>query len=145
MILRPGFIVSFITVDRGVPMTSIQPTAASIPVCDPSGKVLGIAENPAMFDAVTAAWTRLGVQGIENWNGPLGVETMEVDKVEAAGRIFGDMELIMSQRYLTAVQSGEIVFAAVVEPKNIETAAGLAKSIGARELVHFGRLAIRNF
>lgn len=126
-------------------MAPVDTTVAPTPVCTPSGKVLGIAENPAMFDAVATAWTRLGVQRIENWNGPLGIETMDTEKVEAAGRIFGDMELIMAQRYLTAVQSGKIVFAAVVEPKNVETAAELAKVIGAHELVHFGRLAIRNF
>jgi predicted dinucleotide-binding enzyme len=126
-------------------MAPIESTVAPMPVCTPFGKVLGIAENQAMFNAVAAAWTRLGVQQIENWNGPLGIETMDAEKVEAAGRIFGDMELIMAERYLTAVQHGEIVFAAVVEPKNIETAAELAKAIGASELVHFGRLAIRNF
>lgn len=126
-------------------MAPVDSTVAPAPVCSPCGKVLGIVENQTMFDAVAAAWTRLGVQQIENWNGPLGIETLEADKVDAAGRIFGDMELIMAQRYLTAVQNGEIVFAAAVEPKNIETAAELAKAIGASELVHFGRLAIRNF
>ena len=145
MILRPGFFESFITRHQGISMATIEATVEPTPVCTPSGKVLGIAENPAIFDAVATAWTGLGVQKIENWNGPLGIETMDTEKVEAAGRIFGDMELIMAQRYLTAVQSGEIVFAAVVEPKSIETAAELAKAVGARELVHFGRLAIRNF
>jgi hypothetical protein len=85
------------------------------------------------------------LQRIENWNGALGIETMDAKKVDAAGRIFGDMELIMAERHLFAVQHGEIVFAAVVEPKNVETAAELAKAIGASELVHFGRLATRNF
>ena len=51
----------------------------------------------------------------------------------------------MVQRYLTAVKSGQIVFAAKVESDSVEQAAASIKALGATEIVHFGDWVITNY
>ena len=126
-------------------MNTTEHTKSSLPFSTPFGKVFGIVETQEMFQAVSAAWQTLGVSDLENLNGPLGTEKLETEKKDVLGCIFGDMELVTIQRYLTAVKNGQIVFAGTVESNQVESSAAIAKSLGASDLVHFGSLAIRSY
>ena len=126
-------------------MNAAESTTISLPFSTPFGKVFGIVENQEMFQAVSAAWKTLGVSDLENLNGPLGTAKLETEKKDVIGCMFGDMELVTIQRYLTAVKDGQIVFAASVESNQVESAAEVAKSLGASDLVHFGSLVIRSY
>ena len=111
----------------------------------PYGKVFGIVENRAQFQAVTEALSKLGVTDVEVLDGAVGIKVLDGDQDAVAQCFLGDMEAEMVGRYLEAVKSGLIVFAAVVEPEAADQAAESVKARGASEVVHFGNWVITNY
>lgn len=111
----------------------------------PYGRLIGIVESPDQFRAVSDVLKQLGVRDIDLLDGASGVETLEDDKKAVSHFFFGDMEEVMVKRYLAAVKNGHSVFAAVVEPKSVEQAAGMVKALGATEIIHFGEWVITNY
>ena len=110
-----------------------------------SGRLIGVVESPERFRAVSEGLKQLGVRDIDLLDGGSGVETLEDDKKAVSHFFFGDMEEVMVKRYLAAVKNGHSVFAAVVEPKSVEQAAGMVKALGATEIIHFGEWVITNY
>jgi precorrin-6B methylase 2 len=126
-------------------MSAIDESVVETPKMTPFGKVIGIVETREKLQAVSEALTRFDAAEVEVLNGALGVETLEDEKVAVENYFFGDMEAVMVQRYLTAVKSGQIVFAAKVESESVEQAAASIKALGATEIVHFGDWVITNY
>ena len=125
------------TTDNGI--TSVESMKS------PIGKVIGVVETRAQFQAVSEALAKLGVQEVEVLEGANGINHLEDDQAAVAQCILGDMEAEMVKRYLDAVKAGQIVFAATVEPEIADQAAETAKARGASEVVHFGVLVITNY
>ena len=126
-------------------MSAVDESLGIAPKMTPFGKVIGIAANREMLQSVSDALIQLGVPEVEVLNGSLGVETLEDEKVAVSNYFFGDMEAVMVQRYLMAVKSGQIVFAAKIESNSVEQAAASLKALGATEIVHFGDWVITNY
>lgn len=126
-------------------MGTVDESVNARPKLTPFGKVVAIVETREKLRVVSEALTQFGVPEVEVLNGALGVEKLENDKVSVENYFFGDMEAVMVQRYLTAVQSGFIVFAAKVETDSVEQAAATIKALGATEIVHFGDWVITNY
>lgn len=111
----------------------------------PYGRLIGIVEDRSQFRAVSEGLRQLGIRDIEELDGSAGVETLEHDRKAVSHFFFGDMERDIVRHYLTAIQAGHTVFAAVVEPKSVERAAETAKALGATEIIHFGEWVITNY
>lgn len=111
----------------------------------PYGKVIGIVANRDQLQAVSEALSKLGVNDVEVLDGAVGVKILDGEQDAVSQCFLGDMEAEMVQRYLDAVKSGLIVFAAVVESETADQAAATAKAQGASEVVYFGNWAITNY
>ena len=120
-------------------------TAILEPEKTPYGKVIGVVNNRDQLQSVSEALSKLGVNDVEVLDGAVGVKILDGEQDAASQCFLGDMEAEMVQRYLDAVKSGLIVFAAVVEPETADQAAAAAKAQGASEVVHFGNWAITNY
>ncbi len=126
-------------------MSAINESVSPPPKLTPFGKVIGIVSTREQLRAVSDVLVQLGVPEVEVLNGALGVETLEEDKEAVSNYFFGDMEAVMVQRYLTAVKSGQIVFASKIESESVEQAAASIKGVGATDIVHFGDWVITNY
>ncbi len=111
----------------------------------PYGKIIGVVADRGQLQAVSAALSALGVQHIEVLEGVEGMEHLEVWKDDVAQTFMGDMESETVQRCRTAVESGLIVFAAVMDPATAEQGAESIKAAGASGVVYFGTWVITNF
>ena len=111
----------------------------------PYGKVIGIIKSHDQLQSVSEALSKLGVLDVEVLGGSPGVEVLSSEQDAVSQCFLGDMEEEMITRYLTAVKSGQIVFAAVAEPAIADQAAEAAKAQGASEVVYFGHWVITNY
>ena len=72
------------TTDNGI--TSVESMKS------PIGKVIGVVETRAQFQAVSEALAKLGVQEVEVLEGANGINHLEDDQAAVAQCILGDME-----------------------------------------------------
>ena len=115
------------------------------PEKSPYGKVIGIVKNRDQLQAVYEALSKFGVNDVEVLEGAAGIKLLDREQDGVSQCFMGDMEAEMVQRYLDAVKSGLIVFAAAVESETADQAAAAAKVQGASEVVHFGNWVITNY
>lgn len=111
----------------------------------PYGKVIGVVTDRREFQAISEAFSKLGLDQIETWEGARGVEEIEGWKETVAHTFLGDVESEIVTRYLMAVNRGWIVFAVSVDPALARQVAEAAKAQGASEIVDFGTLVITNY
>ncbi len=126
-------------------MTTVDESALVEPGKTPYGKVIGVVANRNQLQAVSDSLSKLGVNEVEVLDGAVGVKLLHGEHDAVSQCFLGDMEAEMVQRYLDAVKSGLIVFAAVVESETADQAAATAKAQGASEVVHFGNWVITNY
>ena len=109
------------------------------------GKVIGIVNDRSKMKTMNESFTSIGVDHVEILDGAIGIQRLESWKESVSQYFFGDMEAEMLSRYLEAVASGLIVFAAAVSSEAAEKAAELAKMQGASDVTHFGNSVITNY
>lgn len=119
----------------------VSPVAEKTPL----GKLMGVVNNNEDLAGITVALNQSGAIDVEVMRGTSGEDTMNQEQEAVAHSFLGDMESKMIQRYKTAVEQGNIVFAAIVEPHLAEQAAEMAKAHGAVEVVYFGNWVITNY
>ena len=88
---------------------------------------------------------KLAAREIEVLDGAAGIRFLDGEQDAVSQCFLGDMEAKMVQRYIAAVNKGQIVFAAIVEPEQADQAAEIAKTHGALEVVYFGNWVITNY
>ena len=111
----------------------------------PYGKIIGVVAGRDQLQAVAAVLSALGTEHVEVFEGVDGMRQLESWKDDVAHAFMGDMDSETVQRCCTAVESGRIVFAALLDSASAEPAAESLKRAGASGIVYFGTWVITNF
>lgn len=111
----------------------------------PYGKVIGIADNHAQLDQISAAVEKLGVKEMEVIDGAAGKAFLDSEYDVVFQYFLGDMEAKTILHYRNAVSHRHLIFAALVEAENAQPVAEAAKALGATEVVHFGEWVVTNY
>ncbi|HQX48674.1 MAG TPA: hypothetical protein PLY87_09120 [Planctomycetaceae bacterium] len=109
------------------------------------GRVVGVMKHRTQLKSMCESLTALGVNEVDIFDGPTGIQRLGELHKNALQYFFGDMEAVLLQSYLDAAGDDQIVFAAVVDPEFANQAASLAKSQGATQVAHFGNSVITNY
>ena len=111
----------------------------------PYGKMIGVVTDHEQLQAVSTVLSAFGVEDVEVFAGLEGMQQLEKWKEDVAQTFMGDMDSETVQRCRTAVESGRIVFAALLDSASAEPAAESLKRAGASGVVYFGTWVITNF
>ena len=109
------------------------------------GRVVGVLKHRTQLQSLSESLAALGVNEVDIFDGPTGIQRLGELHKNALQYFFGDMEAVLLQSYLDAAGDDQIVFAAVVDPESANQAASLAKSQGATQVAHFGNSVITNY
>lgn len=116
----------------------------SNPDMSPQGKVIGIVTHDQL-QAIREKFSQLGAHEIQVLEGPAGIEQIDNWTNAVSQTFLGDMESEMVHRFSEAIHNGQVVFAAFFEATTADEAAVAARSLGATEVVHFGKWVVTNF
>src|SRR5262249_47044131 len=100
----------------------------------PRGKVVGIADTRAVFDAVAQALKAEGFEEIEALSGQEGVKLLE--RIHTF--FFSDMEDRMLSKHIDELKADHIIMLIKTPTNRVDEAVRIASQRGAHCLVHFG-------
>jgi hypothetical protein len=104
----------------------------------PTGKVLGIVNTQAEFEAVVQALRSAGFNKIAAICGEEGVQLLE--RVNTF--FFSDLEERVLNRHIDELNAGHIIFGIETPSERVDEAVEIATQHGARRLVHFGLMTV---
>ena len=104
----------------------------------PTGKVLGIVNTQAEFEAVVQALRSAGFDKITTICGDEGVQLLE--RVNTF--FFSDLEERVLKRHIDELKSGHIIIGIETPSERVDEAIDTATQHGARRLVHFGLITV---
>lgn len=104
----------------------------------PTGKVLGIVDTRAEFDAVLQALGSAGFSKVTAICGAEGVQLLE----RVSTFFFSDMEERVLNRHIEELKAGHVIVGIETPADRVDEAVRIAEQHGARRLVHFGRMTI---
>ena len=109
------------------------------------GRVLGVMKHRTQLTSLCESLAALGVNEVDVFDGPAGIQRLTEWHDKALKYFFGDMEAVLLQSYLDAAAEDLFVFTAVVASESADQAASLAKAQGATQVAHFGTAVITNY
>jgi hypothetical protein len=104
----------------------------------PTGKVLGIVNTRAEFEAVAQALRSAGFNKITTLCGEEGVQLLE----RVGTFFFSDAEERVLNRHIDELKADHIVIGIETPSDRVDEAVGIATQHGARRLVHFGLMTV---
>ena len=104
----------------------------------PTGKMLGIVDTRADYEQLVPVLTAAGFNKLELLLGEDGIHLLE--RVHTF--FFSDMEDRVIKRHLEELKKGHAVIAIETPSNRATELAKIASEHGARDLVHFGMLAV---
>jgi len=107
----------------------------------PIGKILGIVDTRADFDAMAKDLQSAGFDKIEVFSGDDGIQLL--DRVN--GFFFSDMEERVLHRHIEELKAGHLVAMVETPDDRIDEAVEIANRHGARGIVHFGAATVSQY
>lgn len=124
--------------------TEYETTTAALPGT-PYGKLFGVVTYREQLKPLCDSLAAVGVREIEILDGSHGIQTLLAWAESFSHYIFGQREADLLAGYLEAVRNDSIVFTAVVESGQENSAVDEAKAHGATELSHFGTFVVTSY
>lgn len=126
-------------------MSTEYETTTVAPPTTPYDKIFGVVKYRFQLKALCDALALIDVREVEIFDGNAGMQRLLAWEETFSNYLLGQRETDLLTHYLEAVRSDFIVFTAVVETGQENTAAENAKAHGATRLTHFGNSVVTSF
>lgn len=126
-------------------MESDDEVTTVAPLTSPYEKIFGVVKYRYQLKAVRESLSAIGVPEVEIFDGGQGLHRLRAWHQQFSHFLLGECETALLLRYVDALESDLIVFAAVVDSAQAGIAAETAISRGASCVSHFGTCVVTNY